>query len=83
MTADDTTARQTLRSRLRITAEDVEAVNDVLCGEQSRLMDGLLDLVDEFGGVDGINRAADEAGDLGNRLARLKDEHSPWLDGLE
>jgi hypothetical protein len=83
MTADDTTARQELRGRLRITTEDVEAVNDVLCGEQSRLMDGLLDLVDEFGGVDGINSAADEAGDLGNRLARLEDERSPWLAGLD
>ena len=83
MTADDTTTRQELRSRLRITTEDVEAVNEVLCGEQSRLMDGLLDLVDEFGGVDAINRAADEAGDLGNRLARLEDERSPWLAGLD
>ena len=83
MSADDTTMRQQLRGRLRITAEDLEAVNEVLCGEQNRLMDGLLDLVDEFGGVDGINRAADEAGDLGNRLARLKDERSPWLTGLD
>ncbi len=83
MTADDTTTRQELRGRLRIAAEDVEAVNEVLCGEQNRLMEGLLDLVDEFGSVDGINRAADEAGDLSNRLARLKDERSPWLPGLD
>jgi hypothetical protein len=83
MTADDTTTRQELRDRLRITADHVEAVNEVLCGEQSRLMDGLLDLVDEFGGVDAINRAADEAGDLGNRLAHLEDERSPWLAGLD
>jgi hypothetical protein len=83
MSADDTTTRQALRDRLRITTEDVEAVNEALCGEQSRLMDSLLDLVDEFGGVDAINRAADEAGDLGNRLARLEDERSPWLAGLD
>jgi hypothetical protein len=82
MTTGDTTTRQGLRDRLRITTGDVEAVNDVLCGAQNRLMDGLLDLVDEFGGVDGINRAADEAADLDNRLARLEDERSPWLAGL-
>jgi len=83
MTGDDTTTREDLRSRLRITAVDVEAVNDLLCGEHSRLVDGLLDLVDEFGGVDAINRAADGAGDLSNRLARLEDERSPWLAGLD
>jgi hypothetical protein len=83
MSADDTTTRQALRDRLRITTEDVEAVNEALCGEQSRLMDSLLDLVDDFGGVDAINRAADEAGDLDNRLARLEDERSPWLSGLD
>jgi len=83
MTADDTTTRQGLRDRLRITADDVAAVNELLCGQHNGLMDGLLDLVDDFGGVDGINRSADEAGDLGNRLARLEAEGSPWLAGLD
>ncbi len=80
--SDDTTPRQQLRERLRISPEDVVAVNDLLCGEQSRLVDELLDLLDEFGGVDAVNRAADEAGDLDNRLARLETECSPWLDDL-
>jgi hypothetical protein len=79
---EDTPTRQDLHERLRITTEDVEAVNALLCGEQSRLVDGLLDLVDEFGGVDAINRAADEAGDMVNRLDRLETERSPWLGGL-
>lgn len=80
--SDDATTRQGLRERLRISPEDVEAVNGLLCGEQSRLLDQLLDLVDEFGGVDAINNAADAAGDLDNRLARLEAERSPWLDDL-
>ena len=80
---DDTTTRQELRRRLRIAPEDVEAVNALLCDDRSPLMDGLLDLVDEFGGVDTINGAADEAGDLGARLARLEAERSPWLDDLD
>jgi hypothetical protein len=82
MTGPDDTTRQELSGRLRITAGDVEAVNDLLCGGQSPLVDGLLDLVDEFGGVDAINRAADQAGDLEGRLARLEAERSPWLDDL-
>ena len=80
--SDDTTTRQQLRERLRIAPEDVAAVNDLLCGEQSRLVDELLDLLDELGGVDAVNRAADEAGDLDNRLARLEAERSHWLDDL-
>jgi hypothetical protein len=81
--SDHTTTRQELRERLRIAPEDVEAVNALLCGDRSPLLDGLLDLVDEFGGVDAINSAADAAGGLGARVARLEAERSPWLDDLE
>ena len=81
--SNDRTARDALRGRLRIRTEDVEAVSELLCGEQNRLVDGLLDLVEEYGGVDAINHAADQAGDLETRLARLEAEHSPYLDGLE
>jgi hypothetical protein len=80
--SDDTTTRQELRDRLRITPDGVEAVNELLSCAHSGLLDGLLDIVDEFGGVAAINRAADEAGDLAGRLTRLEDEDSPWLAGL-
>ncbi len=72
-----------MRDQLRIQPADVEAVSDFLTGPGNRLVDGLLDLVDRYGGVEEINRAADEAGRLENRLARLQDEGSPFLAGLE
>ena len=75
--------RAAMRSRLRILAADLDAVNELLCGEQNRLVDSLLDLVDKYGGVDAINRSAAEAGRLDNRLARLTAEGSPYLAGLE
>lgn len=74
MSEDGAKTRQVLRDRLRLTAADIDAVNGFLSGGQSRLMDGLLDLVEEFGGVEAINRAAAVAGDLHNRLARLEEE---------
>jgi hypothetical protein len=83
MSEDGAKTRQVLRDRLRLTAADIDAVNGFLSGGQSRLMDGLLDLVEEFGGVEAINRAAAVAGDLHNRLARLEEERSPWLAGLD
>jgi hypothetical protein len=75
--------REALRERLRLRPSDVEAVSDFLAGADNPLVEGLLDLVDGFGGVDAVNRAADESGDLENRLGRLKAEGSPYLAGVE
>ncbi len=76
-------ARATLRNRLRIRAADLETVNTVLCDAQNGLIDDLLDLVDKYGGVAAINRAADDAGRLENRLARLAADDSPHLADLD
>jgi hypothetical protein len=73
----------TLRENLRIAPADLEAVNDFLSSPDNRLIGGLLDLLDKYGGVAVINRRADEAGRLETRLARLQDERSPFLPGIE
>ena len=77
------TVRDTLRKRLAISAADLQAVSDVLSSPDNRLVDGLLDVIDKHGGVDEINRKADEAGRLEMRLARLRDEGSSYLADLE
>jgi hypothetical protein len=75
--------RQELRARLRIQAADLDVVNDLLTGCDNALIDALLDLVERYGGVEEINRKADEAGRLEARLARLREERSPHLAGLD
>ena len=75
--------RDAMREKLRIKPADLEAVNAVLAGPENVLVDGLLELVERYGGVAEINRRADEAGRLETRLARLQDEGSPFLDGLQ
>ena len=75
--------RDDMRQRLKVSADDLAVVNDFLVSDDNPLIDPLLDLVDRYGGVDEINRRADEAGDLENRLARLRAEGSPFLAGLE
>ena len=75
--------RDDMRGRLRIEPADVEAVNAFLASPDNPFVDSLLDVVDKHGGVEQINRAADEAGKLENRLARLRDERSPYLAGVE
>jgi hypothetical protein len=77
------TTRDAMRDQLRLRPADVEAVNAVLTGADNPLVDGLLDLVEKYGGVEEINRKAEEAGRLETRLARLQDEGSPFLGGLE
>ena len=77
------TVRDTLRKRLAISAADLQAVSDLLSSPDNRLVDGLLDVIDKHGGVDEINRKADEAGKLEMRLARLRDEGSSYLADLE
>lgn len=77
------TTRDIMRDQLRIKPADLEVVNAVLAGEDNALVDGLLDVIEKHGGVDEINRRADEAGQLETRLARLRDEGSPFLDDLQ
>jgi hypothetical protein len=72
-----------MREQLRIRREDVDTVSDFLASPDNRLMEGLFDLIDKYGGVASINRAADEAGRLDTRLALLREEESPFLAGLD
>ena len=76
------TDRDDTRARLRIQAADVEAVNAFLSDPDNPFVNSLLDVVDKYGGVEAINRAADEAGRLDGRLERLRKEHSPYLAGV-
>jgi hypothetical protein len=77
------TDRDGMRKQLRIRREDVDTVSDFLASPDNSLMEGLFDLIDKYGGVAAINSAADEAGRLETRLARLREEQSPFLAGLD
>ncbi len=76
------TGRSVLRRRLALAPADVAAVNAALTADDNPLVDALLDLVDRYGGVAAINRAAAENGRLETRLERLRAEGSPYLDDL-
>ena len=65
-------ARDELRQSLGVSLDDLRVVNDFLTSPDNPLVDALLDVVERHGGVDEINRKADEAGRLDNRLERLR-----------
>jgi len=75
--------RDAMRQRLRLRPDDVAVVSDFLASPDNALTEGLFDLLEKYGGVDEINRKADDAGLLETRLARLRDERSPFLADLE
>lgn len=75
--------RAEMRERLLIQAADVAAVNAFLASPDNPLVNSLFEVVDKYGGVEQINRAADEAGRLETRLERLREEHSPYLADVE
>lgn len=72
-----------LRERLRIKEENLKEINGFLLRKDNPLVNGLLDLVEKYGGVEEINRKAREARKLGNLMERLKRKNSPYVKDLE
>jgi len=72
-----------LRSRLRISEENLKDVNELLLRKDNELVNGLMNLIDKYGGVDEINRKAQEAGKLDTLMARLTKGKSPFVSGLD
>jgi hypothetical protein len=71
------------RSKLRISEESLREVNDFLLRKDNPLVNGLLEIVDRFGGVDEINRRAREASNLDSLVGRLRKSRSPFVKGLD
>jgi hypothetical protein len=74
---------KSLREKLRIKEENLREINDFLAKEDNPLVDGLLRIVEERGGVDEINRKAKEARKLENQMERLRTKSSPHIKDLE
>jgi len=72
-----------LRERLRIKDENLRKINDFLLIEDNPLVNGLLRIIEKYGGVDEINRKAREARKLENLMARLRAKNSPHVKDLE
>lgn len=71
-----------IREKLKISKDDLREINDFLAKTDNPLVDGLLEIVDEYGGVDEINRKAKESRNLDNLLSRLAKKKSPFVGEL-
>lgn len=69
-----------MQERLRISNKDLEAINSLLLDPQNELVSALMALIERYGGVEEINRRAEDAGNLETLLGRSR--HRKELDWL-
>jgi hypothetical protein len=72
-----------LRERLKIKWESLEEINNFLLRKDNPLVNGLLEIIEEYGGVKEINRKAKESCKLENIMKKLEKRKSPFIKDLE
>ncbi len=72
-----------LRNLLKISNSRLEEINRLLTDPDNELINELLEIIEEFGGPQVINRKAQEAARLENLMAKLKEIKSPYIDDLD
>ena len=72
-----------LKKRLGIREENLKEINDFLLRKDNPLVDGLIKIVEKYGGVDEINRKARESHKFENLMRRLEKKKSPFIKNLE
>jgi len=71
-----------LRNLLKISHDRLEKINAFLTDPDNELINELLEVIEEFGGPQEINRKAQEAAKLENLMAGLKEAKSSYVDDL-
>jgi hypothetical protein len=70
------------RHNLKIDAARLERINEFLLREDNPLVTNLLKVIEKYGGVDEINRKAEEARKLDNLLGQLEAKDSIYVKDL-
>jgi hypothetical protein len=74
--------KEQIRQRLKLPSSCLKELNDFLLDPHNPLINALLDLIEQYGGPESINRKAEEARKLENLLAKLKNSGSPYYKDL-
>jgi hypothetical protein len=72
-----------IKEKLRVSEENLEGINDFLLKKDNPLVNNLLTIIDKYGGVQEINRKAQECCKLENLMTRLEKKKSPFSKDLE
>ncbi len=72
-----------LRHKLEIPETNLKEINDFLLNPDNPLINDLLQVIDKYGGVDEINKKAEEAGQLENLMTRLQSKKPSYVNDLD
>lgn len=72
-----------IREKLRIPENALQAINDFLLDENNPIINSLLEIIEKYGGVDEINRKAEEASKLDIILNKLTNKKLEYVKDLE
>ncbi|MFX1574700.1 MAG: hypothetical protein ACFFB0_18345 [Promethearchaeota archaeon] len=72
-----------LREKLKITNKTVNVINKFLSDENNDLINNLFEIIEKYGGVDEINRYANEARQLDSLLDKLKKKKPDYVQDIE
>jgi len=72
-----------IKEKLKISEDNLKAINDFLLKKDNSLVNGLLRIVEKHGGVEEINRKARENRKLENLLKRLEKKKSRFVKDVE
>ena len=71
------------RQKLRISPNRIDEINDFLLDEKNPLVTGLFDVIEKHGGIEEINRKAEDARRLDSLLEKLEKKKSSYVADLE
>ncbi|MFW9965923.1 MAG: hypothetical protein ACFFEA_02090 [Candidatus Thorarchaeota archaeon] len=71
------------RQKLEISVQSLNEINKFLLKEGNPLIDGLIEVIEKYGGVDEINKKANEARRLESLMAKLEKKASPYVKDLQ
>ncbi|MHA2431825.1 MAG: hypothetical protein ACXADO_01165 [Candidatus Thorarchaeota archaeon] len=71
------------RQRLRIDSNRIDEINEFLLNEENPLITGLIDVIEKRGGIEEINRKAEDARRLDSLLEKLEKKESPYVTDLQ
>jgi len=72
-----------LKDMLKIKTTDLDTINQLITNPDNQIINNLCELIEKFGGIDTINKKAEEARKPENLMKRLKEMDSPYLADLE
>ena len=72
-----------LREKLKIPKSAVQALNDFFIDKSNPLINDLLEIIEKYGGIEEINKRAEEANSLDNIIPKLEKINSNYIKDLE